>query len=169
MGVLEIVLSVIVGIVVLIFLLGVVINNDRKKQIKIWKVGDELLLGKCKEFDILLSNDKEYAKLLGWTLNNLFIDCGDDIVRKVRWTTLEANKSALWRQNYDEAKKIMGVNPGFSSDMMDGEIESTGKHYDGKLIDLMNEIECQVYLKKALKNEDYDVAELIKQRMNNFR
>jgi hypothetical protein len=33
----------------------------------------------------------------------------------------------------------------------------------------MNEIECEVYLKKALGEEDYDTAELIKKRMEKFR
>jgi hypothetical protein len=33
----------------------------------------------------------------------------------------------------------------------------------------MNEIECEVYLKKALDEEDYDTAELIKKRMEKFR
>jgi hypothetical protein len=33
----------------------------------------------------------------------------------------------------------------------------------------MNEIECEVYLKQAIENEDYDTAELIKKRMEKFR
>jgi hypothetical protein len=33
----------------------------------------------------------------------------------------------------------------------------------------MNEIECEVYLKQSLENEDYDTAELIKKRMEKFR
>jgi hypothetical protein len=33
----------------------------------------------------------------------------------------------------------------------------------------MSEIECEVYLKKALEEEDYDTAELIRKRMEKFR
>ena len=81
---------------------------------------------------------------------------------------LRDNKSGLWRQNYEDAKKVMGVNPGFTGNIGD-ESETTGKKVDGKPIDTMNEIECEVYLKKALEEEDYDTAELIKKRMEKFR
>ena len=35
-------------------------------------------------------------------------------------------------------------------------------------IDSMNETECEVYLKQSLKNEDYELAEKIKQRLKKF-
>jgi hypothetical protein len=78
------------------------------------------------------------------------------------------NKSATWRQNYEVAKKVMGCEPGFTGGVSESS-KSTGKKIDGKPIDLMNEIECEVYLKKALDEEDYDTAELIKKRMEKFR
>jgi hypothetical protein len=62
----------------------------------------------------------------------------------------------------------MGINPGFSG-CIDDESETIGKKVDGKPVDLMNEIECEVYLKKAIENEDFDTAELIKKRMEKFR
>ena len=46
---------------------------------------------------------------------------------------------------------------------------SIGRIYNGKPIDVMSEIECEVYLKKALEEEDYDTAELIRKRMEKFR
>jgi hypothetical protein len=88
------------------------------------------------------------------------------MVYQVNWSVMNFNKSYTWRKNYEDAKKIMGCDPAFSGGV--GE-SSIGKVYDGKPIDVMNEIECEVYLKKALSEEDYDTAELIKKRMEKFR
>jgi protein-arginine kinase activator protein McsA len=33
----------------------------------------------------------------------------------------------------------------------------------------MNEIQCYAYLKQALDTEDYEAADLIRKRMENFR
>lgn len=170
---LVVVLGVILGFI-LLFLVGVVIggfirDNNRKKRCKDWKVGDKLILSRVGDYSsIVTKNHKEYAILKGWSLTDLYIDCGDGSTYKVNWDVLKDNKSALWRQNYEEAKKVMGVNPGFSGDVGD-ESETTGKKVDGKSVDLMSEIECEVYLKKAIENEDYDTAELIKKRMVKFR
>jgi hypothetical protein len=87
---------------------------------------------------------------------------------QVNWSVMNFNKSATWRKNYEDAKKVMGCEPGFTGGVGEGS-KSTGKKVDGKPIDLMNEIECEVYLKQSLENEDYDTAELIKKRMEKFR
>jgi hypothetical protein len=60
----------------------------------------------------------------------------------------------------------MGVEPGFKSEL--GESKSGGK-IDGKPIELLNEIECEVYLKAAIDDQDYETAELIRKRMEKFR
>ena len=110
----------------------------------------------------LFNNIKdEQKKAVRW-----YIDCGDDMVYQVNWSVMNFNKSATWRKNYEDAKKVMGCDPDFSGGV--GE-SSIGRIYDGKPIDVMNEIECEVYLKKALSEEDYDTAELIKKRMEKFR
>jgi hypothetical protein len=62
----------------------------------------------------------------------------------------------------------MGCEPGFTGGVSEGS-KSTGKKVDGKPIDLMNEIECEVYLKKALEEENYTIADLIRKRMEKFR
>ena len=166
------VLGIIVGIVLLIIGLfvigGFIIDKNRRAKCKNWKVGDKLSLCKGRYNDILNNKRKEFAILKGWDIKNLYIDCGDDMVYQVDWSVMAFNKSAIWRKNYDEAKKVMGCNPGFSNSVGE-ESESTSKTYSGKPIDIMNEIECEVYLKKALDEEDYDTAELIKKRMEKFR
>ena len=167
--VLGIILGVIVGVLMIIGVGGSIKDNLRKKRCKDWKVGDKLILTRVGDYSsIVTKNHKEYAILKGWSLTDLYIDCGGGSTYKVDWDVLRDNKSDLWRQNYEEAKKVMGVNPGFTGDIGD-ESETTGKKVDGKPVDLMSEIECEVYLKKAIENEDYDTAELIKKRMEKFR
>ena len=167
-----IVLGIIVGIVLLIIGLvviwGSIQDKNRRAKCKNWKVGDKLSLFRGNYKDILERKKKSFATLKGWDIKNLYIDCGDDMIYQVDWSVMNFNKSATWRKNYDEAKKVMGCDPGFSNSVGE-ESESTGKTYSGKPIDLMNEIECEVYLKKALDEEDYDTAELIKKRMEKFR
>ena len=60
----------------------------------------------------------------------------------------------------------MGKTPGFKPELTD--LPSSHK-IDGKPIELLSEIECQVYLKNAIEQEDYDSAELIRKRMESFR
>jgi hypothetical protein len=169
MLVLGIVLGVILSVLIIIGVSGSIKDNNRTKKCKNWKVGDKLILTRVGDYtSILKQHRKEYATLKGWSLTDLYIDCGDGLVHKVEWDVLLTNKSDVWRQNYEEAKKVMGVNPGFSGSIGD-ESETTGKKVDGKPVDLMSEIECEVYLKQAIENEDYDTAELIKKRMEKFR
>ena len=168
MIVLGIILGIVLLIVVLIGISGVVQNKNRKSRCKNWKVGDKLSLCWGNYKDILERKKKSFAILKGWDIKNLYIDCGDDMVYQVDWSIMNFNKSDTWRKNYEDAKKVMGCDPGFSNSVGE-ESESTGKTYSGKSIDLMTEIECEVYLKKALDDEDYDTAELIKKRMEKFR
>jgi len=166
------ILGIIVGVILLILMIvsisGSIQNKNRKTKCKNWKVGDKLSLCKGRHNDILDHKKKEYAILKGWDLEHIYIDCGDDMVYQVNWSVMVFNKSATWRKNYEEAKKVMGCEPGFNGGVSESS-ESTGKKVDGKPVDLMTEIECEVYLKKALDVEDYDTAELIKKRMEKFR
>jgi hypothetical protein len=107
------------------------------------------------------------AKLLGWTESNLYLEIGDS-VRQCSWDCFIDNKSAIWRRNYDNCKSAMGVDPGFKPGVSDSSLLS-GKKVEGKPIELLSEVECEVYLKKAIEDEDYDLAELIRKRMEKFR
>ena len=166
------ILGIIVGVILLIIAMigvgGSIQEKNRRSRCKNWKIGDKLAVNGIQYKNILKEKRKDYAILKGWDLDNLYIDCGDNMVYQVDWSTLNFNKSAIWRENYENAKKVMGCDPGFSGGVPD-ECSSTNRIYDGKPIDLMTEIECEVYLKKALEEEDYDTAELIKKRMEKFR
>jgi hypothetical protein len=168
-----IVLGIVVGVILLILMIiGVsssIKDNNRKKRCKDWKVGDKLILSRVGDYGSIVSkNHKDFAILKGWSLTDLYIDCGDGSVYKVDWYVLRNNKSALWRQNYEEAKKVMGVNPGFTGDIGD-KSETTGKKVNGKPIEVLSEIECEVQLKLAIEKEDYDLADRLRKRMEKFR
>jgi hypothetical protein len=167
MIVLGIILGTILLIVAMIGVGGSIQEKNRKKRCQSWKIGDKLALCKGRHNDILSTKRKEYAILKGWDLDHLYIDCGDDMVYQVNWSVMNFNKSDNWRRNYENAKKVMGCDPAFSGGV--GDSNPIGRIYEGKPIDLMTEIECEVYLKKALDDEDYDTAELIKKRMEKFR
>jgi hypothetical protein len=154
------------------FIIGTIIGylikmNGREKEIKIWKIGDKLTLESDSEYyQELRKNNEDYAILKGWTLNNLYINCGDDFVHKVSWGCLVVNKDALWRRNFEEAKKVMGCDPEFPNGV--GTSSSKGE-VNGKPIETLSEIECEVQLKLAIENEDYTLADKLRKRMEKFR
>ena len=168
MIVLGIILAIITLVIIIVVVGGSIRDKNRKSICKNWKVGDKLALTIGDYRNILRNSNKDYAILRGWDLSNLYIECGDDMIYKVSWSVMDFNKSYAWRQNYENAKKVMGCDPQFYNGVKD-ENNSHCRIYDGKPIDTLSEIECEVYLKKALAEEDYDTAELIKQRMEKFR
>jgi hypothetical protein len=177
MNVLGIILGIILGFIALIFV-GIIIDStltekNRKRRIKNWKIGDKIALKRNDYKDILRKKNKDFAILKGWDLKNLYIDCGDGMVYQTSWSVMNYNKSATWRQNYEEAKKVMGCNPAFTYEVNDSRGGSgssfDGQKYEGKIIEVMSEIECEVYLKKALDEENYEAADLIRKRKENFR
>ena len=171
------VLGIILGVIALIFV-GIVVDSiltekNRKRKSKNFKVGDKLALkSDSRHSNILKNKRKEYAILKGWDLQHLYIDCGDNSVYQVNWSVMDFNKSAIWRKNYEDAKKVMGCNPAFSFEINEGNGSGSsfdGQKYDGKVIEVMSEIECEIYLKKALEEENYEAADLIRKRKENFR
>lgn len=173
MIVLGIILGIILLLVAMIGVGGSIQDKNRRAKCKNWKVGDKLTLCKGRHNDILENKRKEYAILKGWDLKNLYIDCGDGMVYQVSWSVMDFNKSAIWRENYENAKKVMGCNPAFTYEVNDSRGGSgssfDGQKYEGKVIEVMSEIECEVYLKKALEEENYEAADLIRKRKENFR
>ena len=155
-----IVLDVILGIVCLVFgfiILFSYINTSRtKNEVKDWEVGDSVLL---------IKEDKLF-KLLGWTLNHVYVQV-DGITHKIDMDNVGHNKSAIWRRNYNECKSVMKTEPGFKPGLQPNSAKSTV--CDGKVIELMSEIECQVYLKQALESEDFETASKIREQLKKYR
>ena len=165
-------LLIILGIVGGIFLLSFLVYSTklqlRKSEFKDWKVGDLLILdSNSSEYYEIQNLGRSMVRVLGWTESHLYLEIGDS-TRKSSWNCLEVNKSAIWRRNFENCKSSMGVEPGFRPNVGDSSSLS-GKKVEGKPIELLSEVECEVYLKKSIEDEDYDLAELIRKRMEKFR
>lgn len=173
MLVLGIILGIILLLVAMIGVGGSIQDKNRRAKCKNWKIGDKIALKSNDYKNILRNKNKDFAILKGWDLENLYIDCGDGMVYQVSWSVMDFNKSAIWRENYENAKKVMGCNPAFTYEVNDSRGGSgssfDGQKYEGKVIEVMSEIECEVYLKKALEEENYEAADLIRKRKENFR
>ena len=155
-----IVLAIILGVVGC-FIGGLILGHlhsvsKTKKEIKDWQVGDTI--------SILFHGDEKLKNLLGWTIDNVYIE-NDGHTHKLDMSKVVFNKSAIWRRNYDECKSIMKTEPGFKP----GLTKLNGDVYEGKHINTMSEVECQVYLKMALENEEFEIAEKIKKQMEKYR
>jgi hypothetical protein len=171
MTTLLILTGVLFGAVLIGFLYHTIQLKSRKSEFKDWIVGDKLILKTDSvEYHRIQKLNQNLVDVVGWNENNIYIKIGD-ITYKCEWSCFEANKSALWRRNYDECKKSMGVKPGFSSEISEESNNSLsdGDKIDGKPIILLTEIECQVYLEKAINAEDYNTAEKIKKQMEKYR
>ena len=170
MTTLLIIIGAIIGVFFISFLIHLTKLNNRKSEFKDWKVGDLLILeSNSNEYHEIHKLGKSMARVLGWTEYYLYLEIGDS-THQCSWDCFKDNKSAIWRRNYENCKSSMGVEPGFKPSVNDTSSSTlSGKKFDGKPIELLTEVECEVYLKKAIEDEDYDAAELIRKRMEKFR
>jgi hypothetical protein len=151
--------------IVFVLLIRKSVRHARKIKMSTWKVGDRILL-----------TTGEGVILRGWTLDFIYISeqHSPKTISKLKINRLDYNKSAYWRNNFDECKKTMGIEPQFDRDAVPSFSPSNARRngskiIDGKEIELLTEIECQIYLKECLKDEDYETAELIKKQMEKYR
>jgi hypothetical protein len=134
-----------------------VAKKNRRKETSDWQVGDL----------IIVNGEDDLIKLLGWSEEGFYIE-GDNGVHKLEWVRFKYNKSAIWRRNHKSCEDYMnGAKPGFTP-ALNNEV-SQSSTIDGKPIDLLSEVECQIYLKKALESENYELAEAIKKQMEKYR
>ena len=145
---------------VLVLIIGTLISvwfqvKNRKKETSDWQVGDM----------IAIHRENDLYAVLGWSDEAFYVQDKND-VKKLEWNRFNFNKSAVWRRNYKNCGDYMnGVKPGFNAVIKpSSEIE-----IDGKAVELLTEIECQIYLKKALDSENYELAESIKKQMEKYR
>jgi hypothetical protein len=162
------VLYIVIGIIVLLVGYFILDRKLTKKEISDWVIDDSIIMHSLKYKTLLRNNGKNYAKLKGWTYKNIYLDFGDGIVYKVKWFDIDVNKSALWRRNFKQCETVMGKKPDFKGDVNDGNVVKDNI-IDDKYIDLLSEIECQVYLKQAIDKEDYDLATKIRKQMEKYR
>lgn len=144
-------------------LMQVLSIKSRKKEFKDWELDDTVYLNKSGETD-------KYV-LRGWSTEAIYVLIHEsNSVLKVEWSDFKFNKSAIWRRNYDSCKSDMnGKAPNFYRGLKETPSVNMDKTINGKQICLLTEIECQIYLKQCLDEEDYETAELIKKQMEKFR
>lgn len=157
-----IVLSVIVSIILIGFGINALIkyykNKAWKDEISDWSIGDEVYLN---------GNDSSYV-LKGWSFTHIFVSKPDEIATtKYDREKLDFNKSVAWRRNYDDCKSVMNTEPKFNRGLTDSSVINAT--VDDKPIELLTEIECQVYLKQALDTEDYTLAAQIREQLKKYR
>jgi hypothetical protein len=157
------------GVITTWFLLHKTNLKQREQLCKEWKVGDKLIVNST-ELDLALQRaNQEYGILSGCNLENVFIEIGD-VVYCRKWFDVKTNKSYNWRVNYQKCQEAMGTNPTFSYEVKEpSEKTSVSGTIDGKAIELLTEIECQIYLKQALEEENFEMAEKIRKQMEKYR
>jgi hypothetical protein len=148
------------------------IFKSKKYISKGWKIGD---LVKVTDSGTTINDTKSLHTLLGWNLEYVFLE-EDFVVHKCSWSHIVFNKSAEWRRNYDECEKFMNVKPEIprsimNLDDMKQEFEEplSGPSYYDKEINKLNETECNILLNKAIEEENFEIAELIKRRIQSLK
>lgn len=163
-------------IVSVIFIVGVytfIQRMSRKSRSKNWKIGDVILydyLNLSYELKLVIKEKKlNSLTLSGWNGDNVFYTV-DKTCYCEKWGTIDSNKSQIWRDNYNNCKTFMGKTPAFDEYVKKssggfGEKDSV----DGVPIETMNETLCQIHLKRAIEEENYELADKIRKRLENFR
>lgn len=158
------------------FLLVNLIKRTRRKiKTSGWKVGDMIIpyqRGSTPSFWKRFEESKSsYVQLDGWDPESVYLSIGKTVFKE-DYESVKHNKSDVWRKNYERAKKFMGANPAFSPtvepDIVAGEVGEKDT-IDGEPIETMNETLCQIYLNQALEEEDFDLAEKLRKRLERFR
>lgn len=148
------------------------IESSRKRKSEDWQIGDVIYLdyaylstGMSKE---LKKHNMDYATLAGWNLKNIFYSVGNSIFCE-SWSSIDENKSQKWRDYYSSCQTIMGKNPNFTPEVSESSSKTNSGIIEGEPIETMTETMCQIYLKKAIEAENYELADKLRKRMENFR
>ena len=137
-----------------------------KKITKDWKVGDNIVLERDAILRMRLQNPCT-PQLAGFYEDYVFIKCGN-LTINMGWDDVMYNKSQTWRKFYSESKKFMGQEPGFQDILMEVNSQSGSNSESTTELDVrfLTEIECKVYLDIALENEDYELADKLRKRLD---
>ena len=164
------------GFVLAGMILGYIHNsikiNNRKKRCATWEVGDVIIL-KRSEISFGLSKELEEngntnaVKLSGWNKDSVMFELGKKCFIE-EWKSIDTNKSDYWRTQHNNCKNFMGKDPGFTPIVTDA-VSSDTDMIDGQPIETLSETMCEAYLKKAINQENYELAEKLRKRMERFR
>jgi hypothetical protein len=162
--------------IALIFLVYIFVfkKTDKQKKFSNWLINDCLMLKeKTPEYDLLQKNGYNYALLKGWSEEAFYVSFDNNetgIITRCEWSVLQLNKSAYWRRNYEECVRDMGgIQPAFNPKIGNVKNDKTNESNEDLNVELFNETQCQVYLKKAIDEENFELAARIRKRMEYFR
>jgi hypothetical protein len=156
---------VIIGMFAFFFVIGFITNQNRKRKMKSFKVGDV-----CQIRNI--DGKTIYAKLSAWNSSHLFFQYEGGVFEQ-DWSDLKLNKSLKWRENYEDSVKAMnGQKPTFDPIVSIKHESSTSDQIDptfNKPLENLNETEANIALKHAIEQEKFEYAEKIRQHLTKFR
>lgn len=163
-------------IVSVIFIVGIYTylqRLSRKSRSKDWKIGDVILYNHSNlSYNLQLAiNEKKLDSLVlsGWNADSVFYKVGKQVFCE-NWNSIEDNKSQIWRDNYNNCKTFMGKTPAFDEYVKKpSESFNEKDSVDGVPVETMNETLCQIHLKRAIEEENYELADKIRKRLENFR
>lgn len=150
-------------------------SSKRKKLTSTWEVGDVIILDMSYvslglEQYLQKHNGKNAVKLSGWNENNIIYEFQNKVFIE-DWKSLKTNKSDYWRTQHNNCQEYMGKVPSFTPIVTDIVESSTSNSdmVDGQPIETLSETMCEIYLKKAIKDENYEMADKLRKRMERFR
>lgn len=171
--------QIVVPVVIIVSVVALIIwkftrdVDERQVEMKGWEIGDKLILTE-EWWRKLESVNQSYGVLKGWDEEHVYVQFGSN-VSQLEYHDIKHNKSWIWRENYRKCEEFMGKAPLFDAVIQDhgwdnkkDEPKQDGTIH-GKNISELTETECQVYLKECLENEEYELAEMIKEQMEKFR
>lgn len=157
---------------ILAVLYGVMKKSTRKSRTKNWEIGDVIYLNWSSTSSGLTQECQKrnlsYVTLSGWNNDNVFYNVGRKVFCE-DWSSVDVNKSQKWRDYYTSCEDFMGIEPGFDKGVHEGNTSKESDMIDGHPIETMSETLCQAYLKKAIAQEDYELANKLRKRMESFR
>lgn len=163
--------GLVVGII-LITLYGVMKKASRKSTSKNWQVGDVIYLDWQYTSSSLTKECQKqnlsHVNLSGWNNDNVFYNVGSRVFCE-DWSSIDINKSQKWRDYYNSCEEFMGKKPAFDKGVNESNTPNISDMIDGHPIATMSETLCQVYLNKAIEEENYELADKLRKRMENFR
>jgi len=149
--------------------------KNRKIRSSTWEVGDVILI---KRTEISLGLNKvlekngntNVVKLSGWNEESVMFEFGNKVFIE-EWKAIDMNKSDYWRTQFNNCKGFMGKDPSFTPVVTDVVPSSTSNTdmIDGQPIETLSETMCEAYLRQALNQENYELAEKLRKRMERFR
>lgn len=163
---------IILGSIVALIIGGILMYRKAKKaDMKRWRVGDELCLSYYNNVakEVYKNKKSLIVKLVAWSSKEVIFDADDGYIRRVKYGEIDCNKSADWRDLEADCAKAMGK-PDFKLNPVIKEFKEKAKEFfDGKHVELLSEIELQVYLKKALAEDKFEEASKIRDQLKKFR